>query len=218
MSTLSLAAAVASKDLRVEVRGRYGLTVILPFAGTLLIAFGLSLGPGRTRLQELAPALLWLSVLFASILAFRRSYESEAADAALEGMVLAPVDRAAIFLGKAGAVAVQLLALEAAVLALSAGLFGLSLGAGWVVLGSLVLGTLGLAAVGSMFGVTAAIPRVREAILPLLVLPLAIPVLVAGVEAMDAGGGGASWLGLLAAFDAVFIAAGVLVFDHLLED
>src|SRR5205807_6014069 len=111
--------AMAAKDLRIEIRGRYAVGTVLPFAGTLLIAFGLSLGPGRALLRETAPGLLWLAVLFAAVLAFRRSYEAEGEDGALEGLVLSPIDRAAIFLGKSVAVAAQLIALEAAVILLT---------------------------------------------------------------------------------------------------
>ncbi len=89
MSLVSHASAVAAKDLRIEVRGRYALGAVLPFAGTLLIVFGLSLGPGRDLLQETAPGLLWLAVLFASVLSFRRAYETEGEDGALEGLLLA---------------------------------------------------------------------------------------------------------------------------------
>jgi heme exporter protein B len=217
------AGAVAAKDLRVEVRGRYAVGLIVPFAGTLLIAFGLSLGPGRTLLQQTAPGLLWLALLFASVLAFRRSYESEGEDGALEGLLLAPIDKAAVFLGKAAAVAVQLWALSLVVTLLVAGLFGLSLGRRpGLLAAAFLLGTIGLAAIGSLFGVLSESSRAREAILPLLVLPLATPVLLAGVKATSVAtagtGGAASWLGLLAAFDAVFIAVGTLVFEFLLED
>ena len=224
MTFLGQARSVAAKDLRIEVRGRYGIGVVLPFAATLLIAFGLSLGPGRTLLRDTAPGLLWLSMLFASVLAFRRSYESEGEDGALEGLLLSPVDKAAVFLGKAAAVAVQLVVLEVLVVLLVAGLFGLSLAERPVQLaGALVLGTIGLAGVGSLFGVLSESPRAREAVFPLLVLPLATPVLVAGVKATELattgpGGEVASWLGLLVAFDLVFLAAGTLVFGYLLED
>ncbi len=223
MTVLRQAVAVAGKDLRIEVRGRYALGAVLPFAGTLLIAFGLSLGPGRALLQQTAPGLLWLAVLFASVLSIRRAYQAEGEDGALDGLALAPVDRAAIFLGKAAAVAVQLWALEVAIVLLVAGLFGLSLGGSPLTLvAAFLLGTIGLSAVGSLFGVLEESPRAREAIVPLLVLPLATPILLAGVKATaiaTAGRGGAgSWLGLLAAFDAVFLAAGTLVFGYLVDD
>ena len=214
--------AVAAKDLRIEIRGRYAVGTVLPFAATLLIAFGLSLGPGRTLLRETAPGLLWLAVLFASVLAFRRSYEAEGEDGALEGLVLSPLDRAAIYLGKAAAVVVQLWALEAFVLLLVAVLFDLPLGtAPLVVAAAFLLGTVGLAAVGSLFGVLTESARAREAVFPLLVLPLTVPVLIAGVKATaaaTAGAGVGSWIGLLIAFDLVFVAAGTLVYGSLLED
>jgi heme exporter protein B len=218
------AGAIAAKDLRIEMRGRYALGAVLPFAATLLIAFGLSLGPGRTLLRATAPGLLWLALLFAAVLSSRRAYEFENEDGAIEGLALAPIDRAAIFLGKAAAMAVQLLALEVAIVLLVSGLFGLPLGSDplvWVA--AFVLGTVGLAAIGSLFGVLEGSPRAREAIFPLLVLPLATPVLLAGVKAtslaVDGRGGEAGgWLGLLAAFGAVFLAAGTLVFGFLLDD
>jgi heme exporter protein CcmB len=223
MTLVRTAAAIAAKDLRIEVRGRYALGAVLPFAATLLITFGLSLGPGRSLLQETAPGLLWLAVLFASVLSFRRAYEAESEDGALEGLALAPIDRAAVFLGKAAAVALQLMALEVAIVVLVAGLFGLSLSAAPAVLvGGFVLGTVGLAAVGSLFGVLESSPRAREAVFPVLVLPLSVPVLLGGVKttalATSGGGGAGSWLLLLLAFDAVFLAAGTLVFGYLLDD
>jgi heme exporter protein B len=224
MTLLRDAAAVAAKDLRIEVRGRHAAGAVLPFAATVLIVFGLSLGPGRTLLEQTAPALLWLAVLFASILSFRQAYQSEVDDGALEGLVLAPVDKASVFLGKAAAVCVGLFGLEAAVLALVAALFGLSVGREPLILaGGFVLGTVGLAAVGSLFGVLNESPRARESVFPLLVLPLVTPVLIAGIKATSlatAGRGGeaGSWLGLLVAFDLVFVAAGTLVFGYLVED
>ena len=224
MTLLGQTLTVAGKDLRIEMRGRYALGAVLPFAGTLLITFGLSLGPGRTLLQQTAPGLLWLAVLFASILAFRQAFQAGAEDGALEGVLLAPIDKAAVFLGKAAAVALELLVIEAVVVTIVTAMFGLSLGdAPLVLAGAFVLGTIGLAAVGSLFGVLAESPRAREAVFPLLVLPLTTPVLVAGVKATELaatgrGGEAGSWLSLLVAFDLVVLGVGTLVFGHLLED
>src|SRR5438552_4387078 len=196
----------------------------LPFAATVLIAFGLALGPGRTLLRQTAPGLLWMATLFAAVLSFRRSFEAEGEDGALEGLLLAPVDKAAVFLGKAAAVAVQLLVLEVAIVLMVSALFGLSFATDvWVLAAALLLGTIGLAAVGSLFGVVAESPRAREAVFPLLVLPLVTPVLLAGVRATSLavaglGSQAGPWLGLLIAFDVVFLAAGTLVFEHLMED
>src|SRR6266498_2648031 len=224
MTLVGQAAAVAGKDLRVQVRSRYGLGAVLPFAGTLLVAFGLSLGPGRSLLEETAPGLLWLAMLFASVLSFRRAYQIESEDGAMEGLLLSPFDRAAIFIGKALAVAVELVVLEAVVVFLVAALFGLSLGkAPAALVAAFLLGTLGLSAIGSLFGAFTESPRAREAIFPLLVLPLSTPVLVAGVKATELASAGRageawSWLGLLVAFDVVFLSVGMIVFGQLLED
>jgi len=224
MTLVRQARTIAAKDLRIELRGRHALGTILPFAATLLIAFGLSIGPGRTLLQQTAPGLLWLAMLFASVLAFRQSYEAEGEDGALQGLLLAPIDKAAVFLGKAAAVAVQLIALWVAVLVLVAALFDVSLGGDpGIVVAACLLGTIGLAAVGSLFGVLSESPRAREAVVPLLVLPLAVPVLLSGVKATSLalaglGSQAGGWLGLLIAFDLVFLSAGTLVFEHLMED
>ncbi|HEY3210045.1 MAG TPA: heme exporter protein CcmB [Actinomycetota bacterium] len=224
MTLLRQAAVLAGKDLRIQVRSRYGLGAVLPFAGTLLVAFGLSLGPGRSLLEETAPGLLWLAVLFASVLSFRQAYQIESEDGAMEGLLLSPFDRAAIFMGKAAAVAVELVVLEAIVLLLVAVLFGLSLGGAPAVLAAaFLLGTLGLSAIGSLFGALTESSRTREAIFPLLILPLATPVLVAGVKATELASAGrageaGSWLGLLVAFDVVFLSVGMVVFGQLLED
>src|ERR671931_936381 len=104
MTLLRQAVAVAAKDLRLEVRGRRTIGAAAPFAATMLLSFGLALGPGRSLLQAAAPGLLWLAVLFASVVAFGQSYRAEAEDDALEGFVLGRIDDAAVFLGEAAAV------------------------------------------------------------------------------------------------------------------
>jgi heme exporter protein B len=217
------ASVIARKDLVIEVRGRHALGTLLPFAATVLIAFGFAFGPGRDVLDRVAPGLLWMAVLFSAVIASRRAYQVETEDGALEGLLLAPIDKAAVFLGKAAAVTLELLALVLAVLVLVVLLFDLSVASPLLMIAAFVLGVVGLAAVGSLFGVVAESARTREAIFPMLVLPLVAPVLIAGVRATDLAAAGRSsevlsWLGLLAAFDVVFLSVGVLVFGYLLED
>jgi heme exporter protein B len=214
---------IARKDLRIEVRGRHAIGTLLPFAATVLVSFGFAFGPGRDVLERTAPGLLWMALLFSAVMASRRAYQTETEDGALEGILLAPIDKAAVFLGKASAVAAELLVLVVAVLLLVVVLFDLSLGSPLPLAGAFALGVVGLAAVGSLFGVVAESARTREAIFPMLVLPLVAPVLIAGVRATDLAAAGrtgevVSWLGLLAAFDVVFLSVGVLVFGSLLED
>lgn len=223
MTLVAQASVIARKDLVIEVRGRHALGTLLPFAATVLIAFGFAFGPGRDVLDRVAPGLLWMAVLFSAVIASRRAYQIETEDGALEGLLLAPIDKAAVFLGKAVAVTLELLALVLAVLVLVVVLFDLSVASPLLMVAAFVLGVVGLAAVGSLFGVVAESARTREAIFPMLVLPLVAPVLIAGVRATDLAAAGRpsevlSWLGLLAAFDVVFLSVGVLVFGYLLED
>ena len=222
MTFLRQSLAIAGKDLRVEARGRQALGTLLPFAATLLVAFGFAFGPGQAVLRRTAPGLLWVAVLFASVMAARRAYQAEAEDGALEGLLLAPVDRAAVYVGKLAAIVVELLALVTVVCLLVVVLFDLTFASPLVLLAAFGLGVVGLAAVGGLFGVVAEAARTREAVFPLLVLPLVTPVLIAGVRATDLAATGASeavsWLGLLLAFDVAFVSLGLLVFGPLLED
>jgi heme exporter protein B len=216
--------AIAAKDLRVERRSKAALSAALPFATTMLLSFGFALGPGRLLLVQAAPGLLWLAGLLAALDLFSRSYQAEAEGGRLDGLLLSPVDRGAIYLGKAAAVAAQVAVLFAVTGTLTAVLFGLPLGTSPVLLlATAVLGITGLAALGSLFGLLTALGRTRQAALPILVLPLATPVLIAAIRATALLSAGttdqvAGWLGVLAAFDAALLATGYLVYGHLLED
>jgi heme exporter protein B len=213
--------AVAGKDLRAEVRSKYALGAVLPFAATMLLAFGFALGPDRLLLQRAAPGLLWLAALFAAVDLFQRSYQAEADAGALDGLLLAPVHKGDIFLGKAAAAAVQVLVLLLGPGLIVVVLFGLNLARAPLLLLTAVLGVVGLSALGSLFGLLTVLGR-RQAALPVLVLPLVTPVLIAAIRAtatlVEGGAGVGGWLGVLVAFDAMFLAAGYLVFGHLLED
>jgi heme exporter protein B len=220
---LRQAGVIARKDLRIEIRGRHAVGAMVPFAATILIAFGFAFGPGREVLARVAPGLLWMALLFSAVMASRRAYQVETEDGALEGLLLAPIDKATVFVGKTTAIAIELLVLTVAILVLVVLLFDLALADLGPVVLAFALGVVGLAAVGSLFGVVAEYARTREAIFPLLVLPLVTPVLIAGVRATDLATSGrageaASWLGLLAAFDVVFVSTGVLVFGYVMED
>jgi heme exporter protein B len=220
----SLVWAIAVKDLRVERRSKAALSAALPFATTMLLSFGFALGPGRLLLVQAAPGLLWLAGLLAALDLFHRSYQAEADNGCLDGLLLSPVDRGAIYLGKALAVAVQVGVLFTVTGALTVALFGVPLGSSPpLLLLTAVLGIAGLAALGSLFGLLTALGRTRQAALPVLVLPLATPVLIAAIRAFALLSAGsteqvAGWLGVLAAFDAVLLATGYLVYGHLLED
>jgi heme exporter protein B len=215
--------AVAQKDLRVELRSRYALGSVLPFAATMLLAFGFALGPNRLLLQQTAPGLLWLAGLFAAVDLFHRSYRSEADTGALDSLLLAPVHKGAVYLGKTIAAAAQVLALVSATAVMVALLFGLPLlRSPLLLLLTAVLGAIGLSSLGSLFGLLTVLGR-RQAALPILVLPLVSPVVIGAIRstatlAQGSTDGVAGWLGVLLAFDAAFLATGYLVYGHLIED
>jgi len=215
--------AVAQKDLRVELRSRYALGSVLPFAATMLLAFGFALGPNRVLLQQTAPGLLWLAGLFAAVDLFHRSYRSEADTGALDGLLLAPVHKGAIYLGKTIAATAQVLVLVSATAVMVALLFGLPLlRSPLLLLLTMTLGAIGLSSLGSLFGLLTVLGR-RQAALPILVLPLVSPVVIGAIRAtatlaQGSTDGVTGWLGVLVAFDAAFLATGYLVYAYLIED
>ena len=222
--SLRVAQAIVVKDLRTEARSRSAVSTVLPFAATMLLAFGFALGPDRLLLAQTAPGLLWLAALFASVELCHRAYQNEAANGGLEGLLLSPVDKGAVYLGKAAAAFVQLIVLMVVTTGIVIVLFGLPVGpAPALLLLTAVLGIAGLSALGSLLGLLAVRSRTRQAALPVLVLPLVSPVIIAATRAtadLTHGGtaGISEWLSLLVAFDAAYLAAGYIVFGHLLED
>lgn len=214
---------VAGKDLRIEARSKVGLYQIVPFAAAVLLLFGLALGPDRSALVPVAAGLFWVAVLLASLLAVQRSFAVEAADEARDGLRLSGLDPGGIFLGKAAAIVLQLLVLEVLLAVGAAVLFGMPL-SGLVVLGgSAILATVGLAAVGVVYGVIASGLRIRETLLPLLFLPVVAPVLLAATKSWKAAitgssGGAAVWVEVLAAFAVIYVTIGAVAFGSLLED
>jgi len=217
------AGLVAGKDLRIELRSRVGVNQVLPFSLVVLVLFALALDPDRGTLDRAAPGLFWVAVLLSSLLATQRSFAIEAADGNRDALRMSGLDPAGLFLGKAGAVAAQLLALEVLLLAGISVLYGTPLTSFGLLALTCVLATLGLAGAGTVYGVMAFGLRVRETLLPLLVLPVLAPVLLAATRSFEAALGGSpgeavSWLGLLAAFAALYAIVGLFGFGPLLEE
>jgi heme exporter protein B len=214
---------VAGKDLRIEARSRVTLTQVAPFGVVALVLFAFALGPDRAVMAHGAPGLFWVAVLFCTVLAVQRSVSVESVDGARDGLRLSGLDPAGQFLGKSAAVGVQLLVLEVVLGIGVVLLYGARIEVPWLVVVSAALGTVGLAATGTIYGALSAGIRVRETLLPLLFLPIAAPVLLAGTriwQAALAGGvpaDGTQWLRLLVVFDAVYLALGVVVYGPIQE-
>src|SRR3974390_270806 len=162
---------VAGKDLRIEVRSRVALWQVLPFAVLVLLLAAFALGPSTRVLHSAAPGIFWLAVLFSTVLATQRSFAIESGEGTRDGLRLSGIDPAGIFLGKAAAVAVQLAVLQVVLWAGLTLLFGAPLRAAWLAVVASLLATIGLAAAGVLYGALSAGLRVRETLLPLLVLP-----------------------------------------------
>jgi heme exporter protein B len=216
---------IARKDALSELRGRQAAGSTLFFAGLVLLLFGFALGPDSRRLTEAAPGLVWLAIVFGSLLTVGRLHQLEAEDGALEELARYPVERYAIFLGKALAGFAALLVLGGVLLPLVAILYGIDLAAAWpALLVTLLLGAIGLAAVGTFYAGVTVRMQAREVMLPLLMLPIVAPLLLAAVKATAAAllgdplGDLAAWLQLLAAFDVVMLVAGAATYGYLLEE
>jgi heme exporter protein B len=217
------AALVAGKDLRIEIRSRVATNQVAPFAILVLLLFGFALEPDRGVLNQAAPGLFWVAVLFCSLLAVQRSFAVEATDSARDGLRLSGLDPAGVFLGKAGAVALELLGLEVLLAAGIVILYGTTLAGAGLLLAAALAATVGLAACGTIYGALAAGVRVRETLLPLLILPVVAPVLLGATRAWEVALGqsvddGWRWVTLLSVFAVVYVTSGVLAFGPLLEE
>jgi len=217
------AALVAGKDLLVEVRSRVTANQVAPFAVLVLVLFAFALEPDRGLLTRAAAGLFWLAVTFSALLAVQRSFAIETSDGARDGLRLSGLDPAGIFLGKAAAVAIELLALEVLLGLGVVFLYNADLHGALLLAITCVAATAGLAAAGTVYGVLAAGARVRETLLPLLLLPIIAPVVLAATRASEAALGGATadgwpWVRLLGAFAVIYVAVGAVAFGPLLED
>jgi heme exporter protein B len=214
---------VAGKDLRIELRSRVAVQQIAPFGLIVLLLFAFALDPDRGVLRRVAPGLFWVTVLLAALLAVSRAYAIEADNGARDGLRLSGLDGPALFLGKAAAIALELVALEIVLAACVVVFYGIHLDT----LAPLVIGTLaatvGVAATGTLYGVLAAGLRVRETLVPVLLLPIVAPVLLGATRCWEAAIDGAPadawpWVGLLGVFAVLFTAIGMLAFGPLLEE
>lgn len=225
MAFLRKAWVIFWKDMVVEYRTRERLTTMFVFALVVIIIFNFAFNPGTDAIQKIAPGIMWVAFTFAGMLGLNRSFAPEKDRGSFDGLLLAPMDRGAIYLGKLlGNVTligmVELITLPFFALFLNIPIFP-HLPRLLVIL---ALGTLGFASVGTLFAAIAVNTQMREVLLPVLLFPLSAPILIASVETtgivFDGGGWDelASWLKLLAAFTVVFLMASLLLFEYVVEE
>jgi len=216
--------AVLWKDLLAEWRNRERAVAMLLFALLVVVVFHFSLPGGATaRAQATAPGLLWIAWIFASILGFNRSFALELENDALSGLALLPCDRGWVFLGKALANLVILAVVQVLITAVFALFFELDLwGVAPRLAGVVLLGSIGLCSVGTLFAAVAVRTRFREVMLPLLMLPLLVPVLLASVRATTSllldGSVEFAPIQLLIVTDSIYLIASFIGFDYVLDE
>lgn len=216
--------AIVAKDMRLELRRVEGLATVALFAFLVALMFVFAGDPVPEDLRRLGPGALWIALLFAGALGFARWFAQEERNAALQGLLLTPVDRGVLFGGKWLGAVLFLLAIEAVLVPVTLEMYGISPGNawGWLALLLLVV-TTGYAALGTFLAAVAARTTAGELLLPVLLFPLSVPIVLAGAEGTQALLAGEwadyhEWLGLAAAFDLLFGTVCTLTFEHVIEE
>jgi heme exporter protein B len=224
VTTIRAAGILLGKELRLEFRSRELLSATIIFALVVVVLFSFAFDPTASESRRFGPGLLWIAFLFAGSLMLNPSFSREQANETLDALRLAPISPFAILLGKMLANFIFMSLAEFILVPVFAVLYNISLAGivGRLVL-VLMLGTVGLTVTGTVFSAVSAHARMRELLLPLLLLPILTPLLIAAVEssaslfqeqpALDA-----TWVAFLAGFDIVFLTASWLLCDYLLEE
>ena len=215
--------AIVAKDIAAELHTREMVSAMLVFSVLALLVFSFALDLQGAMARAAAPGVLWATVAFAGTLGLSRSLAREQQTGCMDGLLLAPMDRSAIFLGKALGNLAFIGIVEAVLLPLFSVLFDTPLLRPGVLVVT-ALGTVGYAAVGTLLAAIAVNTRAREVMLPILLLPLAVPALIAAVQAtgyLVEGGtlaevGG--WVRLLVAYDLIIVAVSMLTFGYVVEE
>lgn len=222
---LAAAWIIARKDLAIELRTRSAFLSVLVFALLGLVIFFFAWDPTAVPALDLAPGVLWVTFTFAGLLGLHRAFGAEVQDRAIDALLAAPVEREAIYLGKAVANAIFVCAVLLVAVPAVAILYNLPFVRAIVALGPVaVLAAIGLVAVGTLFSAMAANTRMAELLLPMLSLPFFVPVVLTSAQASTqllAGrpfGEALPWLKILLAFDIVFAVACMVAFPHTLEE
>ncbi len=215
--------AVLWKDLSAELRGREMLSAMLVFALLVILIFNFALELDATTRANVTSGVLWVTFAFAGTLGLNRSMAMEKDRGCLDGLLLAPVDRSAIYFGKALSNLVFMLVVEAIVLPVYSVLYNTNLFNPGLIL-VILLGSIGYVAVGTLLAAMVVQTRTRDILLPILLFPVVIPVLIAAVKASSGFLQGIPmadiwpWLNLLIVYDIIFTAVAFMVFDYIVEE
>ncbi len=213
------------KDMRYEVRSKQTWLGMGMFVLLVLVIFNFTFDLNASTVVAIAPGALWVAFIFASLLGLGRTVIAEQEQATMDRLLITPVDRKAIYLAKLLGNLLFIGVVEIIALPVFAVLFNLSIWQAPTLLELILielLGALGIASVGTLFSVMAAVTRAKELLMPILIFPLVVPVVISAVRATTAllapVGGEPPWLGLLIAFDVIFLSVSTLLFQYVVEE
>ena len=217
----SQVAAMLWKDLRCELRSRQVWLGMGLFALLTLVVFNFAFDLRVDNQTAIAPGALWIAFVFASMLGLGRTLSSEQEKGSMDRLLLCPVDRKAVYLAKLLGNLVLIGVVEVVAVPVFAAIYNLPVLQPLIV-PIVLFGTVGIAAVGTLFSAVAANTRAREVLLPLLVFPLIVPIVIGAVKATQAlvspVSGDAPWLGLIIAFDVIFLSISAITFQYVVEE
>src|SRR6266571_2822850 len=213
--------AILWKDIRCELRSKQTWIGMGLFALLVLVIFNFAFDLRVDNKVSVAPGALWVAFVFASLLGLGRTIAAEREKGLMDRLLLCPVDRKAIYLAKLLGNLLFIGVVELVALPVFAALFNVPLFAGSL-LPIVLLGTLGIASVGTLFSAIASATQARELLLPLLIFPLIVPVVIGAVRATGAlmvpAANEPPWLGLITAFDVIFLSISMLTFEFVIEE
>ncbi len=214
---------LVGKDLRIEARSRQTVGLVVVLGVLIVVVLGLGLGAQQGGAGLAATAVLWTAYLFSGVLCFEKTMGVERADAALAGLLMAPVDRSVIFFAKLITNLALMLCVASVVTAAGVLFFSFDLSAApWRFAGIMSLGMIGFAAVGTLFSAVVSSTRLQGGLLALTVFPLALPLVISSTQALlrifrDGEDMGAQALAVIIAFDVIFLVASWVLFEWVLE-
>lgn len=216
---------IAWKDILSEFRSRETISSMLIFCLIVVVIFNFMFEPGSTVVKQMLPGILWVAITFAGLLGLNRSFIYEVDQGCLMGLLLCPVDHYLLYLGKMIGNFLFMVMMELIMLPLMIVLFNLDIFTIlFPLLSIMLLGTLGFATIGTLLSAISVNTRAREILLPILLFPIAIPVLLAAVKASsslineESLAGAASWLRILIGFDIIFLVISSLLFEYVVEE
>jgi len=212
------------KDLLHELRTKEVALSVLVFSLTVIVLFHFAFESESENIKSIASGILWVTFAFAGVLSQNRTFALEKERGCLDGLMLCPVDRDVIYLGKMLSSFLYMLIIELIVLPVFLILFDMPFDAVPQIVAIAILATIGFAAVGTLFSAVAANTKARDILLPILFYPIIIPILILATNATGEAFDGASWgsvlsyAGALAGFDAIYLTTSALVFEYVLEE